>query len=94
MSLPSIPSFVLSGLLLLCLPFSSFASATTSHITFSYAARQRMQIFLTRLQGFHHRVQRQDKDFVRHLDGHAVEDRQRQRQPKAEGRYASTTANR
>ena len=43
MSLPSIPSFVLSGLLLLCLPFSSFASATTSHITFSYAARQRMQ---------------------------------------------------
>lgn len=43
MSLPSIPSFVLSGLLLLCLPFSSFASATTSHISFSYAARQRMQ---------------------------------------------------
>ncbi|MFS1689202.1 peptidoglycan endopeptidase, partial [Escherichia coli] len=29
MSLPSIPSFVLSGLLLLCLPFSSFACATT-----------------------------------------------------------------
>ena len=27
----------------LCLPFSSFASATTSHISFSYAARQRMQ---------------------------------------------------
>ncbi len=43
MSLPSIPSFVLSGLLLLCLPFSSFASATTSHISFSYATRQRMQ---------------------------------------------------
>lgn len=43
MSLPSIPSFVLSGLLLLCLPFSSFACATTSHISFSYAARQRMQ---------------------------------------------------
>ncbi len=43
MSLPSIPSFVLSGLLLICLPFSSFASATTSHISFSYAARQRMQ---------------------------------------------------
>lgn len=43
MSLPSIPSFVLSKLLLLCLPFSSFASATTSHISFSYAARQRMQ---------------------------------------------------
>ncbi|EPX4121614.1 C40 family peptidase, partial [Shigella sonnei] len=40
MSLPSIPSFVLSGLLLLCLPFSSFACATTSHISFSYAARQ------------------------------------------------------
>ena len=43
MSLPSIPSFVLSGLLLLCLLFSSFACATTSHISFSYAARQRMQ---------------------------------------------------
>lgn len=28
---------------MICLPFSSFASATTSHISFSYAARQRMQ---------------------------------------------------
>ncbi|EPV4639757.1 C40 family peptidase, partial [Shigella sonnei] len=25
------------------MPFSSFACATTSHISFSYAARQRMQ---------------------------------------------------
>ncbi|MFW7456560.1 peptidoglycan endopeptidase, partial [Escherichia coli] len=30
--MPSIPSFVLSGLLLICLPFSSFASATTSQV--------------------------------------------------------------
>ncbi|MFV2429081.1 peptidoglycan endopeptidase, partial [Escherichia coli] len=29
--------------MLLCVPFSSFASANTSHITFSYAARKRMQ---------------------------------------------------
>ena len=43
-----------------------------------------MQIFFTRLQGFHYGVQRQDKDFVRHFDRHAVEDRQRQRQQDAD----------
>ena len=59
MSLPSIPSFVLSGLLLLCLPFSSFASATASHISFSYAARQRMQNRTRLLKRYHAHLKKQ-----------------------------------
>ena len=39
-----------------------------AHFEDALAARQRMQIFFTRLQGFHDGVQRQDKDFVRHFN--------------------------
>ena len=39
-----------------------------------------MQVFGLRLQRFHHRVERQNKDLFIDLDRHAVEDSERQRQ--------------
>ncbi|MNZ77039.1 hypothetical protein D3C78_955640 [compost metagenome] len=51
-----------------------------THFKYALTPGQRMQIFITRLQGFHDRVQRQDKHFTRDFHRHTVEDSQSQRQ--------------
>ncbi len=56
-----------------------------AHLQQHVAAGHGIEIVGARLQGFDHRAHRQDEHLLAHLDGHAVEDRQGERQHDAGG---------